>query len=332
MPTTGSISGILVEQIIVIFIIILIGVICYRTKLIDDATNSKLSSILLMLINPVLIFVSYQREFSSDLLEGLLISFLLAITTHLVAIAISYLMIRRKKKKAFIVDGIRIKKYVDNEDVEVERLSSSYANMGFMGIPLIYGIFGSEGVFYVTATVTVFNIFIWTHGVMMMSGSKDLKFKEIIRKLTSPTIIAIILGLIFFILQIKVPDVVYQSFSYIGDINTPFAMLIAGVTIGKTNIVQLFTKNFRMYYPVFLRLLFIPFVLVLLYIWLPIDETVKIIAIILAATPSSTIGVLFTIKYKKNSVLAAQIFTVTTLLCVVTIPIIIKLAELLALR
>lgn len=332
MPTTGSISGILVEQIIVIFIIILIGVICYRTKLIDDATNSKLSSILLMLINPVLIFVSYQREFSSDLLEGLLISFLLAITTHLVAIAISYLMIRRKKKKAFIVDGIRIKKYVDNEDVEVERLSSSYANMGFMGIPLIYGIFGSEGVFYVTATVTVFNIFIWTHGVMMMSGSKDLKFKEIIRKLTSPTIIAIILGLIFFILQIKVPDVVYQSFSYIGDINTPFAMLIAGVTIGKTNIVQLFTKNLRMYYPVFLKLLFIPFVLVLLYIWLPIDETVKIIAIILAATPSSTIGVLFTIKYKKNSVLAAQIFTVTTLLCVVTIPIIIKLAELLALR
>ena len=332
MPTTGSISGILVEQIIVIFIIILIGVICYRTKLIDDATNSKLSSILLMLINPVLIFVSYQREFSSDLLEGLLISFLLAITTHLVAIAISYLLIRRKKKKTLIVDGIRIKKYVDNEDVEVERLSSSYANMGFMGIPLIYGIFGSEGVFYVTATVTVFNIFIWTHGVMMMSGSKNLKPMEIIRKLTSPTIIAIILGLIFFVLQIKVPDVVYQSLSYIGDINTPFAMLIAGVTIGKTNIVQLFTKNLRMYYPVFLKLLFIPFVLVLIYIWLPIDETVKIIAIILAATPSSTIGVLFTIRYKKNAVLAAQIFTVTTLLCVATIPIIIKLAELLALR
>lgn len=329
MPTTGSISGILVEQIIVIFIIILIGIICYRTKLIDDATNSKLSSILLMLINPVLIFVSYQREFSSDLLEGLLISFLLAITTHLVAIAISYLMIRRKKKKALIVDGIRIKKYVDNEDVEVERLSSSYANMGFMGIPLIYGIFGSEGVFYVTATVTVFNIFIWTHGVMMMSGSKNLKPMEIIRKLTSPTIIAIILGLIFFVLQIKVPDVVYQSLSYIGDINTPFAMLIAGVTIGKTNIVQLFTNNLRMYYPVFLKLLFIPFVLVLLYIWLPIDETVKIIAIILAATPSSTIGVLFTINHKKNSVLAAQIFTVTTLLCVATIPIIIKFAELL---
>lgn len=330
MPTTGSISGILIEQIIVIFIIILIGVICYKTKLIDDVTNSKLSNILLMLINPVLIFVSYQREFSADLLEGLLISFLLAIITHIVAITISYILVRKKKRRTVMVDGIRIKKWIDNEDVEVERLSSSYANMGFMGIPLVYGIFGSEGVFYVTASVTVFNIFMWTHGVIMMSGSKNLKFKEIIKKLTTPTIIAIILGLVFFILQIRVPDVVYQSFSYIGDINTPFAMLIAGVTIGKTNIIQLFTKNLRMYYSVFLKLLLIPFVLVLLYIWLPIDETVKMIAIILGATPTSTIGTLFTIKYNKNSVLAAQIFTVTTLLCVITIPFIIRIAELLA--
>lgn len=330
MPTTGSISGILIEQIIVIFIIILIGVICYKTKLIDDVTNSKLSNILLMLINPVLIFVSYQREFSADLLEGLLISFLLAIITHIVAITISYILVRKKKRRTVMVDGIRIKKWIDNEDVEVERLSSSYANMGFMGIPLVYGIFGSEGVFYVTASVTVFNIFMWTHGVIMMSGSKNLKFKDIIKKLTTPTIIAIILGLVFFILQIRVPDVVYQSFSYIGDINTPFAMLIAGVTIGKTNIIQLFTKNLRMYYSVFLKLLLIPFVLVLLYIWLPIDETVKMIAIILGATPTSTIGTLFTIKYNKNSVLAAQIFTVTTLLCVITIPLIIRIAELLA--
>ena len=327
MPTTGSFSGILVEQIIVIFIIILIGIICYKTKLIDDATNSKLSNILLMLINPVLIFVSYQREFSFDLLEGLLISFVLAIITHIVAIAISYILIRKKRKSTIIVDGVRIKKYVDNEDVEVERLSSSYANMGFMGIPLVYGIFGGEGVFYVTASVTVFNIFIWTHGVIMMSGSKNLTFKELVKKLTSPTIIAIILGLIFFALQIRVPDVAYQSLNYIGNINTPFAMLIAGVTIGKTNIIRLFTKNLRMYYSVFLKLLLIPFVIVLLYIWLPIDETVKLIAIILAATPTSTIGTLFTIRYKKNSVLAARIFTVTTLLCVVTIPIIIRIAE-----
>jgi predicted permease len=324
-----SISGILFEQTIVIFIIIIIGVICYKTNLIDDATNSKLSSILLMLVNPLLIFMSYQRDLSKDLLGGLLISFLLAIVTHIVAITISYIFLRRKKRKIIIVDGIRIKKYVDNEDVAVERLSSSYANMGFFGLPLVNSIYGSEGVFYVTAYVTVFNILIWTHGVIMMSGSKDLKFKDILKKLMTPTILAIILGLLFFVLQIRIPNVMHQSFGYIANINTPFAMLIAGVSVGKTNIFKLFTQNLRMYYSVFLKLLLIPFALVLLYVWLPIDDMVKMIAIIMAATPTSTIGTLFTIKYNKNSELSAQIFAVTTLLCVITIPIIIKITELL---
>lgn len=324
-----SLSGILVNQILVIFIIIIIGVICYKTKLIDDETNSKLSNILLMLVNPIVIFVSYQRDFSMDLLEGLLISFLLAIVTHIVSIIISCILIRKKRRKTIVMDGIRIKKYVDYEDAEIERFSAIYANVGFMGIPLINGIFGSEGVFYVTASLTIFNIFVWTHGVIMMSGSRDLKFKDLLKKLMSPTIIAIILGLLCFVLQIRVPNVMYEALSYISNINTPFAMLIAGVTIGKTNIIQLFTKKLRIYYVSFLRLLLIPLILVLMFVWLPINEKVKITAILMAAVPTAAMGTLFAIKYDKNSVLAAEIFAVTTLLSVVTIPIIIKIAELL---
>lgn len=324
-----SLSGILVNQILVILIIIIIGVICYRTKLIDDKTNSKLSDILLTLVNPVVIFVSYQRDFSMDLLEGLLISLLLSVVTHIVSIIISYIIILKKRKKTIIIDGVKVKKYLDNEDVEVERFSSIYANVGFMGIPLVNGIFGSEGVFYVTASLTVFNIFVWTHGVIMMSGSRNMKFKEIIKKLTSPTIIAIILGLLFFILQIRVPEVMYDALSYIANINTPFAMLIAGVTIGKTNIIQVLTKKLRIYYISFLRLLLIPLVILFMYIWLPINDMVKITAILMASTPTATMCTLFAIKYDKNSVLAAEIFAICTLLSVITIPIIIKIAEIL---
>ncbi len=322
-----ALSDILIQQIFIIFIIIIIGVICYKTKLIDDNTNSKLSNILLMLVNPILIFVSYQRDFSTDLLEGLLISLLLSIVAHIIGIIISYIVIRRKKQKIIIVDGIRIKKYVDNEDVEVERLSSIYANVGFMGIPLVNGIFGSVGVFYVTAAITIFNIFAWTHGIFMMSGSKDLKFKDILKKLMSPTIIAIIIGIFCFVLQIRVPNVMYQALNYIGNINTPFAMLIAGVTIGKTNIIELFIKKPRIYYITFLRLLLIPAVATLLFIGLPIDNMVKVTAIIMAASPTAAISTLFAIKYNKNSVLAAEVFAVTTLLCIITIPLIVKVAE-----
>ncbi|TAH64274.1 MAG: hypothetical protein EWM47_12970 [Anaerolineaceae bacterium] len=324
-----STSGILIEQTISIFIILVLGVICYKTKLIDDTTNSKLSNILLTLVQPTLIFTSFQREFNIDLVEGLIISLVLALITHIVAISISYIFIRRKKKKIIVVDGVRTVTYVENKDVDVERLTSGYANMGFIGIPLAYGLYGSEGVFYVTASVMTFNILMWTHGVIMISGTKELKFKDILMRLKSPAIIAIFLGLIVFIFQIRLPNVLNQSLNYIGSINTPFGMLIAGATIAKTDIVKMFIGNLRKYYMVFLKLLFIPFVLMLIYVRLPIDDTLKMIAIIMAATPTTTIGTILTIRYKKNSVLAAEIFAMTTLLCVFTIPFIIKVAELL---
>ena len=318
-------SQITFNQIIIIFIIIIIGIICYKVKLIDDATNSKLSNILLMLVNPMVIFVAYQREYSPDLLEGLLISLLLSAVTHIVSILIAYLVIRRKKRELITIDGIKIRKYVDNRDVEVERISAIYSNVGFMGIPLVNGIYGTEGVFYVTASITMFNIFLWTQGVIMMSGSSEWSLKAMLKKLMSPSIIAIIVGLICFLFQLMVPKTVKTAFDYIANINTPFAMLIAGVTIGKTNFKELL-KRYRIYLVAFVKLLLIPGLLLLLYSRFHFSETVFIVAVIMAAAPSATTGILFSIKYEKNSVLAAEIFTVTTLLSAVTIPLMVKLA------
>lgn len=315
-----SLASITFNQILIIFLIILIGIICYKIKLIDEVTNSKLSNILLMLVNPMVIFVSYQRDFSSDLLEGLLISLLLSTITHIVSILISYLLIRKKRR----ING----ETIENKDVEVERISSIYANVGFMGIPLVNGIFGSEGVFYVTASITMFNIFLWTHGVIMMTGSQEWSLKAMVKKLMSPSIIAIVIGLVFFLLQIRVPQVMYTAFDYIAKINTPFAMLIAGVTIGRTNILKLLTK-FRVYYISLIKLLILPLILLVVYSRFPINEVVLVTAIIMAAAPAATTSILFSIKYQKNSVLAAEIFTITTLFCAITIPLIVTITGLL---
>lgn len=322
-----STSIITFNQILIIFIIIAIGVICYKVKLIDDETNNRLSSILLMLVNPMVIFVSYQREFEKELLEGLLISLLLSVITHVISILISHLLIKKKRRKKGIIANHSINKYVDNEDVEVERMSSIYSNVGFMGIPLMYGIFGTEGVFYATASVTIFNIFLWTHGVVMMSGNNEWSLKSMLKKLLSPSIIAIVLGLICFLFQIMVPDVVFDAFQHVANINTPFAMLIAGVTIGKTDFKKLIT-NYRLYFIAFIKLLLIPVVLLLIYGMLPISNKVFTTAVIMAAAPTATTGILFAIKYKKNAIYSAEIFTVTTLLSAITIPFIVMLAGL----
>jgi predicted permease len=198
-----------------------------------------------------------------------------------------------------------------------------------MGMPIIYGIYGSVGVFYVTAYVIAFNILMYTHGVIMISGNRKLKFRDIIDRFKSPAIIAIISGIIFFVFQIKLPKVIYQSLDNISRIYAPFGMIIAGATIAKTDLIKMLTGNLRRYYIVFLKLLLVPFVTMLIYVWLPIDETIKMVAIILSATPTTTIGTLLTIKYNKNSVFAAEVFAMTTLFSIVTIPFIIMIAELL---
>ena len=315
------------NQILIIFTIILIGILCYKIKLIDEDTKKKLSDILLLLVNPIVIFVSYQRDFSSELMEGLLVSLLLSIVTHTVAIAVSYILIKKKKRKKIVISGTVINKWVDNDDVAVERTAGIYANVSFMGIPLVYGVFGSEGVFYVTASITIFNILLWTHGIIMMSGSKEMNFKSMLKKLLSPSIIAVVIGIVFYILQIRLPGTIDQALNYVADLNTPFAMLIAGVTIGKTNILNLLTKP-RVYLVTFIKLLLVPLILVLVYSRFSLNNMVYIIAIIMAGAPSAATSILFSIKFEKNSVLAAEIFTMTTILSAITIPLVVTIAEL----
>lgn len=303
-----SLVNITTNQILIMFIIILIGFICYKTNLIDKETNKKLSGILLMLVNPILIFESYIREFSAELLQGLLISFGLAIATHVIGIIIAYVLLRGKEEK----------------DVVIERFSSIYSNCGFMGIPLINGILGGEGVFYITAYMTIFNIFVWTHGLTMMIGKQDKK--TTIKTLISPTLIAIFLGIIFFITRMTLPEVVLHSFRYISGLNTPLAMIIAGVTIAQTDIRKIFIK-FRIYYVTAIKLLIIPIALLLLYSRFPIPKEVLLTAIVAAACPTGATGTLFAIRYNKNALYASEIFATTTLLSIATLPLIVALID-----
>src|SRR5690554_1474967 len=318
-----SLAATVFEQVLVILAIIFIGVICYKIKLIDEVSSEKLNNILLYLVLPIVILVSYQREFSMELFNGLLVSFLLALITHLLSIGISYLFFRRKKT-VMVRDADDVsKETVDNPDYLVERYSVIYSNCAFMGIPLINGIFGYEGVFYATAYITIWNIFTWTHGVILMdkddSNKKD--FKSILSKLKSPTIAAIIIGLILFLLQIKLPRTVLTAFEYISNLNTPFAMLIAGVTIGQTEIIKTI-KKVRIYAIALFRLILIPIVLLIIYSFFPISEIVLITSIVLAAAPTATMAILLSIRYKQNSIYAAEIFAITTILSSITLPLI----------
>lgn len=298
----------ILNQTIIMLLLIFVGVLCFKTGIISRESNKDLSKFVLQVVNPIVIFTSYQMEYRSELVRNLLLTFALSLLAYAIMIAAAYLLIRRK----------------EGAETEIERFSAIYSNCGFMGIPLMKALFGSEGVFYLTAFITVFNLIVWTHGIILISGERDMK--NIAKVFRSPTIIAIVLGIITFFLQIKIPSVPMTALEFIADINTPMAMIVSGVTIAETNILRLLKKK-RVYYIGFLKLLLIPVILVFALALFDIDEKVKMTVIVAAAAPPAAMCTLQCIRYNKNSVYASEVFAAGTMLSVLSLPLIVKIAE-----
>lgn len=297
------------NQIIIMFFIIIAGAVCYKVKLIDKDTNKKLADLVLMVVNPFVILISYQREFETKLVNGLLISLVLALITHLFGIIVASISLRKKKHE---------------ENIAIERFAVVYSNCGFIGIPLVNGIFGSEGVFYLTAYMTIFNLVVWTHGVITISGKSDIK--SITKAILSPSVIATVSGFVLFIFRVLLPNPIYEAINYIGGMNTPMAMMVAGATIAQTDIKKLIMKA-RIYYIAFLKLMLVPIAVLCIFSFFDIPRIVLLTVILASACPTAATINLFALRFGKDYKYASEMFAVTTILCSFTIPLVMIIAN-----
>lgn len=311
----------IINQIIKMLLILLLGCLCYRLKLVDEDGNKMLANLLLLVVNPLVALTALQTDCRPELISGLLISYLLAVATHLLAIFISHFLIRKADKntagKTFLSGG---------EDYPLERFSCVYSNCGFIGIPLVQSILGDEGVLYLTAYMTVFNIFSWTHGIGLITGRFSLA--QLKKGLLSPMVIACLAGLILFFGRIKIPQVPSDAINYVAGMNTPLAMLIAGISVAQTDLLKML-KNARIYFVSALKLLLIPLVTLLILAVLPVSFNVALTILVAAACPTGATGTAFALKFHKNYRYMSEIYAFTTLLSLATIPLFVYAAELL---
>ena len=298
----------ILKQTVIMLILITTGIMCSKTGIISKNANRDLSKLVLQVVNPVMIFMSYQTAYRPELVRNLLLTFALSIGSILVTVAGAYLFVQRK----------------EGREHEIERFSAIYSNCGFMGIPLIHALFDMEGVFYLTAFITVFNIVVWTHGIILISGERS--FDKVVKVFYSPTMISIALGLICFFFRLHVPAVPAQALGFISDLNTPLAMIVSGVTMADTSIFKLIKKP-RIYYVSMLRLVILPFILSVLISPLDISNKVKMTVVIAAAAPPAAMCTLQCIRYGKNSLYSSEIFTAGTIFSVLTLPAAVSFTE-----
>lgn len=293
----------MVNQIMISFLLVLVGMACYKCKIISNKTNAELTNFVLTVANPALIINSYQIEYSSTLVHNILIAFGLSVLTHVIMIGISRVAISKKQR-----------------EWSIERFSLIYSNCGFIGIPLVQSMFGAEGVIYVTSYITVFNLLVWTQGVRMFAGAK--KEESVIKTIvTTPALIAVFIGLILFGFHIQLPVVVSSTIEHLGNLNTPLAMVAAGVSVMQADIGKAL-KNIRNYYLCFWRLLCLPLICYMVIRFLPVEDVVLQTILLAAACPAGTTGIMFAIKYKKNDAYASGIFAMTTVLSLITLPLV----------
>ena len=294
---------ILVRQTTVLF-----GVFLYKKGVFTKEGGKQLSNFVISAVCPVLIFTSFQKEFDSELASGLLMSFAMAVTAHIVFILLS-LMFRHEKR---------------GEDYAVERYAVVYSNCAFLGIPLVNSVYGAEGVFYVTAYIAVFNLLSWTHGVMTVSGSAS--GKALLKVLRSPAVIATAAGIVMFFSGVRLPALVLEPLDFIASLNTPLAMIVSGIMIAQSDIKAALKKS-GIYLTCVIKLLIGPVLRIPLFMLFKSDETAVMTTLIAASAPTAASTIMFANKYGKDGVYASEIFAVSTLLSAAAMPLVIIMAE-----
>jgi len=290
------------HQILMMVMLLGVGLVCAKTGIIDEHTNKNLSALLIKVITPIVVIVSFQREFDMELVRGLLLSLLLSIVAFAVMIPLAHFLFRDQ-------DGVAY---------PIEKFATIYSNCGFIGIPLVNGVFGMEGVFYLTAFITLFNLLIFTHGVMIMSSSFSLKIMK--KALLSPAIIGIAIGLILFVARWMLPEFILTPIQLISDMNTPLAMLVGGASMAGMHLPKML-KDKRIYHIAGLRLVAIPALLLVIFLLIPAPLIITGTVLIAASAPVATSLILFAYEYDKDALFASELFAASTLLSLVTLPI-----------
>jgi predicted permease len=291
------------NQLLKMLFIMLLAYFCYKIGLITQEGNRTLSNLLLMVVNPCLIITVYQTPYDPALIRGLMISFAAAAAAHILGILMAHFLIPAGK----------------NPEYAIERIAAVYSNCGFIGIPLINSVLGSDGVFYLTAYMTVFNILTWTHSLILLNGTMMVMLFSGTRLSNKPMMIGVVIAVVLYFARIQLPSVLLDSMNYIADMNTPLAMIIAGVSVAQTDPKKIFTK-LHVYWTTILKLILIPFAVLLLLAAFRTEHDIAYTTLIAAACPTGATLTMMAIQFNKNYQYASEIFAFTTVCSIATIP------------
>lgn len=290
---------------VILFTIVVLGYALCKLGYMGDKFDQKLSSIVIDVTCPALILSSVM---GAELPDRSLILPLLGIGF------LTYILL--------LVFGFWVPRFVAKSPDEQGMIGFAlmFANVGFIGYPIVSSIFGPHAVFYAALLNMPNTFFIFTAGVMLIKGEYSLKqFNP--KVLVSPAMLGAFLAAIIVALGIHTPDIIARPVTMVGNITVPAALMTIGSSMAKLPIREIIGSP-KVYITALLRLTIVPLSIYFLFKACGVSDLVNNINTVVIAMPVASFGTMFCLKYGRNPSLITETTFITTLGSIITIPLI----------
>lgn len=234
---------VVVELIVKIVVLIGLGFLLYKIKLLNDNFNSTLSRLIVEVTCPCMIFSAIVSIGNTAPKIDVLNMIIVGIIIYAVLIALGFIL---------------------TKIVKVPRFSSGafqclivFGNVGFIGIPIAGSLFGDIATFYMAILNIHINVFLFSYGLWLITRDTEGKYKFSPKRLINPSLIVIVVALIIFFIGVDVPDIIVLPFSYIGNVTPILSLLVLGSSAAAHNLKKIFS-NWRFYLFTFIKMIILP--------------------------------------------------------------------------
>lgn len=296
-----------IAQVITLFLLMAVGYVLGRLGRLNSEGCAQLTFLLLYVVMPCVVLDIMQVHPDAQLLLEMGESLVLTVGLYLCFSAMALLLGRK----------------ADPAARASLRFGAVYGNVGFMGLPLAEAVLGSESQIYVVVTLVVFNVYSWIHGVLVMGGRRALSPR---RAILNPGTIALVLGLPFLLLGLRLPGSLSTAVGYIADLNTPLAMIVIGAQMSAMDLPATL-RQARLYTVSLVRLVVMPVFAALVLLPFHLSPLLYCTMVILSGAPAAGTTSMFAQRFGQDTAVAAQMVSLSTLLSVVTLPLVAVLAQ-----
>ena len=305
-------SILLLRQIFILFLIMFVGIILVKTGLLKKEDQHVLIVLLLDVAMPCVVINSFLKvEYTPEIRNGFILMLIAGTLVQGLAILVTKLV-----RKPFHL-------------TDVEEGSIEYCNAGALMIPLIQAVLGDEWVVYTATFLCVQNFYLWTHGVSLISRTPQTNLKKLIK---NPNLVAIALGAVLFIIHCPLPDILRETMDNAGSMAGPLCMLSTGMIMADVDLKKIFL-NVRIYFIIFLKMIVLPLLCIAIMKYTPLstvtanaDQIMMILTMIMAA-PSANLITQWAALYDNEPDYAGSIGVATTLVCILTIPLMVHIFQ-----